>query len=305
MESTDNKFKDEGAISRGAHLEVLKRERLANSPWKKFKRNHAAVVGLVIVAVMVFVAVFAPLLAPFDPYETHISESFLKPGTNGYLLGTDEYGRDLLSRMIYGARMSVGVALGSTLLGGIIGIILGLTAGFFGGIIDAVIMRIMDGMFAFPFILLAIFLVTIFGPGTGNVILAIGIVAIPSFARVVRGQVLVVKNEEFCNAERVLGASKSRILFYHILPNAVSQIIVYATLSIANAIISEASLSFLGLGILTPMASWGNILRAGKASMNSAPYISVIAGIFILVTVIGFNLFGDGVRDMLDPKSKR
>lgn len=285
--------------------EMLKRERRANNAWHKLARNKMAVVGLVIVAFMVVLAVFAPILSPQDPNAIDVTKSFLSPGTEGHILGTDAYGRDLLSRIIYGARVSIFVAVGGSIVGAIAGILLGLIAGYMGGIVDSVTMRIMDGMMAFPFILLALILMTILGTGTTNVILAIGISNVPSFARVVRGQVHVVKNEEYCNAERVLGASGSRILFRHILANSISPIIVYFTLNVASAIISEAALSFLGMGITQPTPSWGNILSEGKETLRSAPHIATASGMFILVTVVGFNLLGDGIRDVLDPKQKR
>lgn len=201
--------------------------------------------------------------------------------------------------------MSIVVAIGATVLGGVIGILLGLISGYAGGVVDAVIMRIMDGMFAFPFILLSILLVTILGSGVFNVILAIGIGNVPRFARVVRSKVIVTKNEEFCNAERILGASPLRIMFSHILPNTVSEVVVYATLNIGSAIISEASLSFLGLGILIPTPSWGNILRGGRGCLTTAPHIAAFSGLLIFVAVIGFNLVGDGIRDVMDPKMKK
>ena len=197
------------------------------------------------------------------------------------------------------------VAFGGTVVAGIIGIILGLIAGYFGGIVDSVIMRIMDGMLAFPYILLAIILMTVLGSGIFNVILAIGIGNVPSFARVVRGEVHIIKNEEYCNAARVIGVSNTRMLLTHILPNTISPLIVYATLGIAGAIISEAALSFLGLGISEPTASWGSILQTGKNWLNNYPYIATYSGLFILITVLGFNLLGDGVRDVLDPKMKK
>ena len=262
-------------------------------------------IGLVIVVFMILIAVFAPLIATHDPNAIKPSETYLGIGEKGHIFGTDEFGRDLFSRVVYGARISLIAAIGGTVVGGILGILLGLIAGYAGGVADAVIMRLMDGMLAFPFVLLAIILMTILGSGLQNVILAIGIGNVPTFARVVRGQVHIVKNEEYCNAGRVIGISNLRMLFCHILPNTISPIIVYATLNVAGAIISEATLSFLGLGISQPTASWGNILRAGRDCLNTAPHIATISGIFILVTVLGFNLLGDGVRDVLDPKMKR
>ncbi len=284
---------------------LLARERTANSAWNKLKRNHTAMAGLFIVVVMIMIALLAPLLAGADPDEVHPLDAYMKPLTGGHLFGTDQFGRDLFARIVYGARVSLIVAVGGTLIGGVTGILLGLVSGYAGGIIDTVIMRIMDGFLSFPFILLSIILMTVMGSGIFNVILAIGIGNIPSFARVVRGEVIIVKNEEYCNAGRVIGISGIRLLFFHILPNAISPIIVYATLNIAGAIISEAALSFLGLGIATPTASWGSILRDGKSCLNTAPFVASISGLFILLTVLGFNLLGDGIRDILDPKLKQ
>ncbi|MCD7813074.1 MAG: ABC transporter permease [Lachnospiraceae bacterium] len=284
---------------------LLRRERKANSAWAKLRRNKTAMVGLVIVLVMIFLAVFAPLLCTYDPNKIDIANMYLKPGQGGHIFGTDEVGRDLFARCLYGARVSLIVAFGGTVVAGIIGVLLGLIAGYCGGVVDSVIMRIMDGMLAFPYILMAIILMTVLGSGMFNVILAIGIGNVPSFARVIRGEVHIIKNEEYCNASRAIGVSRVRMMFTHILPNTVSPLIVYATLGIAGAIISEAALSFLGLGISTPTASWGSILRSGKEVLNTSPHLAFISGGFILVTVLGFNLFGDGLRDVLDPKMKQ
>ena len=292
-------------LSQEAHSQLVKRERRANNVWNKLRRNKTAMIGLVIVVFMMAMAILAPMIATHDPNAIKPSETYLGFGEKGHIFGTDEFGRDLFSRIVYGARISLIAAIGGTFVGGIIGILLGLIAGYAGGIVDAVIMRFMDGLLAFPFVLLAIILMTILGSGLQNVILAIGIGNVPTFARVVRGQVHIVKNEEYCNAGRVIGISNARMLFCHILPNTISPIIVYATLNVAGAIISEATLSFLGLGISQPTASWGNILRAGRDCLNTAPHIATISGVFILVTVLGFTLLGDGVRDVLDPKMKR
>ena len=293
------------ALGTASNEELLKKERRANSVWSKLKRNKTAMVGLIIVCIMVLIAVFAPLLAPYDPTAISPLEAYALPGENGHILGCDHIGRDLLSRIIYGSRVSLLVAFGGTVVAGIIGVLLGLIAGYFGGIVDSVIMRIMDGMLSFPYILLAMVLMTVLGSSIFNVILAVGIGNIPSFARVVRGEVHIIKNEEYCNAARVIGVSNARMLFTHILPNTISPLIVYATLGIAGAIISEAALSFLGLGISEPTASWGSILQTGKFYLNTAPHIATYSGIFILITVLGFNLLGDGVRDVLDPKMKK
>lgn len=285
--------------------ELFRKEEKANSLWKKFCRNRAAVVGLLIVTGMVLIAVFSPVVARQDPNALDLKNKLLPVFSAGHLFGTDEFGRDLFARIIYGSRTSIIIAAGASVVGCLLGMAVGMVAGYVGGAVDSVLMRIVDGMFAFPSILLSIVLVTVLGNGALNVILALGISSLPKFARVVRGQVTILKNEEYCNAERVLGASHLRIALLHILPNAMSPIIVYFTLNIASAILSEAGLSFLGLGIIAPTPSWGNILRAGNAFLGTAPHVAFLPGAFILLAVLGFNLMGDGIRDALDPKMKR
>lgn len=287
------------------NLELMKKEQKANSFFRKLMRNKTAVIGLIIITITIICALFSPFLSTHDPNKVNTVEAFKKPGEDGHILGTDEFGRDLYSRIVYGSRISIIVGVLATSLGAIIGIILGLISGYKGGIIDNIIMRFMDGMFAFPFILLAIVMMTVLGSGLQNVVFAIGIANIPSYARIVRGQVLVVKEQDYCQALVALGASNFKIVFDHILPNILSSIIVYATLNIAGAIISEAALSFLGLGIQPPTPSWGNILKSGKDYLMTAPHIASFSGLAILMTVLGFNLFGDGVRDALDPKQKQ
>ena len=297
--------KTQDVLGREANMAMLQKERKANNAWNKLKRNRTAMIGFFIVCFMILMAILAPMLAPYSPNAINPGIPFKGIGFKGHLLGTDDLGRDILSRIIYGARVSLIVAVGATLVGAGIGVLIGLVAGYFGGWLDIVLMRIMDGMFSFPFILLAMILITVLGNGITNVIFAIGIANVPGFARVTRGQVIIVKEEEYCNACRVVGVSDTRLLFLHILPNCVSQIIVYATLRVASAIISEASLSFLGLGIALPTASWGSILRVGRDCLTTAPHVASVAGVFILVTVIGFNLLGDGIRDVMDPKMKQ
>ncbi|CAH0122190.1 Glutathione transport system permease protein GsiD [Paenibacillus sp. CECT 9249] len=275
-----------------------------NSVMLRLLRNKLAVVGLLLIVILSVLALFAPLIATHPPDKMDLTASLLTPGTDGHLLGTDNYGRDLFSRIVYGARVSLIVGLFAVGLGGIIGTLLGLVSGYYGGKVDAVIMRIMDGLFAFPFILLAIVLMTVLGAGLFNVILAIGIANVPGFARIVRGQVLSVKEEEYIEVTRSLGAGDSRIIFSHILPNCLAPIIVYATMNIAGAIISEAALSFLGLGVQPPTASWGSILKDGKDFLVLSPHMATYSGLAILLSVLGFNLFGDGLRDALDPKMK-
>lgn len=293
------------ALSVEAYTALLKKERRSNNAWNKLRRNKTAMAGFVIVLILLIMAIFSPLISTHNPNKQDIANAYLKPGSEGHLFGTDEYGRDLFSRVVYGARISIIVAIGSTLVGGIVGLILGLIAGYTGGVIDSILMRIMDGMFAFPYILLSLLIMTIMGTGIINVIIAIGFCSIPGYARVVRGQVLIVKNQEFCNAVRVTGASNFRIVLKHIVPNIISAVIVYSTLQIAGSIIFEASLSYLGLGISPPTSSWGTILSGGRAYLRTAPHIASISGLFILITVVGCNLLGDGIRDVLDPKMKR
>ena len=297
--------KTQDVLGREANMAMLQKERKANNAWNKLKRNRTAMIGFFIVCFMILMAILAPMLAPYSPNAINPGIPFKGIGFKGHLLGTDDLGRDILSRIIYGARVSLIVAVGATLVGAGIGVLIGLVAGYFGGWLDIVLMRIMDGMFSFPFILLAMILITVLGNGITNVIFAVGIANVPGFARVTRGQVIIVKEEEYCNACRVVGVSDTRLLILHILPNGVSPILVYATLRVASAIISEASLSFLGLGIALPTASWGSILRVGRDCLTTAPHVAGVAGVFILVTVIGFNLLGDGIRDVMDPKMKQ
>jgi peptide/nickel transport system permease protein len=270
---------------------------------KKLMANKLAIVGFVIMSVIVIMAILAPVIAPYDPDEIDVVNSMLPPGTGGHIFGTDSYGRDLFSRILFGARVSLIVGVCAILVGCLIGLILGLIAGYFGGVLDSVIMRIMDAMFAFPFILLAITLMMIFGSGLLNTIIAIAIGNIPGFARITRGQVLAVKEEDYIEVTESLGAKNFRIIFHHVLPNAVTPIIVYGTMSVAGAIISEAALSYLGLGIAPPTASWGSILQEGKDYLVLAPHISVFPGLAIVLSVLGINLFGDALRDVSDPKS--
>ncbi len=293
----------ENSVASAAPVSLNKKSN-DNSVWRRLLRNKLATVGLVIIALMVIAALFAPLLSTHDPNKMDLTKTLLEPGTDGHLLGTDNYGRDLYSRIIYGARISLIVGIFAVGLGGLIGTVLGLLSGYYGGRIDAVIMRTMDGLFAFPFILLAIALMTVLGAGLVNVIIAIGIANIPGFARIVRGQVLSVKEEEYIEVTRSLGANDSRIIFSHILPNCMAPLIVYATMNVAGAIISEAALSFLGLGIQPPTASWGNILKDGKDFLVLSPHMATFSGLAILLSVLGFNLLGDGLRDALDPKMK-
>jgi peptide/nickel transport system permease protein len=257
--------------------------------------------GLGIILIMIILAVLAPYIAPYG-YETMNLPDRLQPPNTKHLLGTDNFGRDILSRMLYGARVSLIVGLGGVAIATSIGVLLGSMAGFYGKWIDEIIMRIMDSMLAFPYIILAVALMAMVGPSLRNVILVIGITRTPRFARVTRGSVLALKEMDFVTAARALGQREWRILARHILPNCLTPIVVMASLSVATAILTESALSFLGLGIQPPQASWGIMIADGRRFMLDAPWIATFPGIAISLTILGYNLFGDGLRDALDPK---
>ena len=267
-----------------------------------FKRK-GAVVGLVVIALFLLLALFAPLIVPYDPIATSWS-LVRKPPTWQHWFGTDDLGRDILARVVYGARaslmagaISVGIALG-------IGVPLGLLSGYRGGFIDALISRITDAMLACPFLILAIALAAFLGPSLGNAMIAIGISATPIFIRLTRGQVLSVKAEDYVEAARALGNPPWRIAVSHILPNILPALLVQATLSIAAAIIAEAALSFLGLGQQPPAPSWGSMLNSAQRFLTTASWMAIWPGLAIFLTVLSFNLVGDGLRDALDPKER-
>jgi peptide/nickel transport system permease protein len=269
--------------------------------WRQLRRNRAALAGLIIVGALVLVAIFAPLLASYNPYAVSLDERLQPPGA-GHLLGTDELGRDVLSRLLYGARVSLWVGLVTVLLAGLIGVSGGLAAGYLGGYWDVVVMRLVDVFLAFPVIILAIAIVAVRGPGLTNVLLALALVYWTTYARVARGVVLALREEEYTWAARALGASAPRIMLRHLLPNAVAPLVVLASLGMGTAILAEAALSFLGLGIQPPEASWGSMLNAGMQFLRDAGFLSTFPGLAIFVTVLGFNLLGDGLRDALDPR---
>jgi peptide/nickel transport system permease protein len=274
----------------------------------RLQRSTTALCGLGVVMVLVLVATFADVLAPYSPTLNTPTATFQPPNSQ-HLLGTDQFGRDMLSRIIYGSRVSLLVGLSSVLLAVFVGVPLGLIAGFYGGKLDTVIMRAMDIILSFPVFLLAIVIMIMFTPTAGligamKVIMAIGIVRIPIYARLVRGSVLSVKEKEYVEACRAVGQSDPRTLLRHILPNCMTPIIVTGTLSIATAIIVEASLSFLGLGTQPPTPSWGWDLKANVAWIQMQPWLALAPGCAIFITVLGFNLFGDGLRDALDPRLK-
>jgi peptide/nickel transport system permease protein len=271
--------------------------------WAQLRHNRAALAGLVVVGVLVFAAMFAPLLAPYNPYIVSLDARLQAPG-GAHLLGTDELGRDILSRLIFGARVALWVGLVTVFLSSVIGISGGLVAGYLGGYWDAIIMRVVDVFLAFPVIILAIAIVAVRGPGLTNVLIALALVYWTAYARVARGIVLLLREEEYTWAARTLGATALRIMVRHLLPNAVAPMIVLASLGMGNAILAEAALSFLGLGIQPPEASWGSMLNFGMQFLRDASFLSTFPGLAIFVTVLGFNLLGDGLRDALDPRMR-
>jgi len=278
------------------------RKKLINGFAKKFFKNKGAVLGTAIIIIFVFSAIFAPWLASYDYDKPDIS-AVLEAPSKEHIFGTDEFGRDIFSRVVYGARISLHVAIVAVAFSLIIGTVLGALAGYYGGIVDYIISSITDIAWSFPTILLAIAFIAASGPGLQSVIIAIALASWAGYCRIVRGQFLSLKNREFIEAARILGMSDARIIFRHVLPNALTPVIIMATLELPKAIVVEASLSFLGLGAQPPMPSWGVILNSGKGLIDQAPWISFFPGIMIMLTVLGFNLFGDALRDVLDPNS--
>ncbi len=272
--------------------------------WRRLVRNRSAVAGGAIVLALVVMAVAAPLVAPYDPIAPSLQDRLCAP-SRAHWLGTDDLGRDILSRIIFGARISLQVGILAVALALVIGTSLGLVAGYWGGLADNLIMRVMDVMLAFPSVLLAIAIVAIMGPSLGNAMVAIGIVSIPVYARIVRSSTLQVKANEYVEAARALGAGDARIIARHVLPNCMAPLIVQATLGIATAILDAAGLSFLGLGAQPPTPEWGAMLSGGRAFLRTAPWVTAFPGLAIVLLVMGFNLFGDGLRDALDPRLKR
>ncbi|MDI6824152.1 MAG: ABC transporter permease [Bacillota bacterium] len=269
--------------------------------WRRLRRNRGAVVGAAIVVLLVTLAAAAPLLAPADPNGQDLSARLLPPSPQ-HLLGTDEFGRDMLSRLLYGARPALAAGMLAAAIAMGLGVAIGLVSGYVGGAVDQVLMRVMDIMLAFPYLLLAMIVVAILGPSISNAMVAVGLVNVPQYARLVRGCVLGVRTTEYVAAARALGIPRSRILGRHILPNVMAPIIIQATLGIGQAIVWAAGLSFLGLGAQPPAPEWGAMLASGREYMLQAPGLATFPGLAILVTVLGFNLLGDGLRDALDPR---
>ncbi|MFC5735415.1 ABC transporter permease [Cytobacillus gottheilii] len=278
----------------------IKRERTFVVTMKRLLKNKLAVAGLIIIILQIGMAIFAPLITFHDPVKQDINASELPVFSENHWLGTDNYGRDVWSRIVYGARISLVVGLIAVTLGLIGGTILGMLGGYYKKL-DGIIMRIVDLLFSFPGILLAMLIIAILGTSLVNVAIAISIWSIPTCARIVRGSVLSIKEKEYVMAMKSLGASDLRIMFKHILPNAFAPIIVFATMRMATAILSTASLSYLGLGAQPPTPEWGAMISQGQAFMWSSPHLTIIPGIAIMLTVFAFNVVGDGLRDAIDP----
>jgi peptide/nickel transport system permease protein len=280
-----------------------KADSLWKDAWRRLLRQPLSIFAGIIVIVLIFTAIFGPALAPYDPNAINMSNRFASP-TLEHPMGTDDFGRDILSRIMVGARVSLQVGLIAVGLAASVGSCLGLVAGYTGRVVDEVIMRVMDILFAFPAILLAIAIMAALGKGVTNAMIAIGIVYVPIFARIARGSVLSIRDEEFVDAARATGSSNGRILFRHIFPNVLSPLIVETTLSLSFAILAEAALSFFGLGTQPPDPSWGRMLSEGRAYFQQSVWLAIWPGLAIMFTVLGFNLLGDGLRDALDPRLK-
>lgn len=271
--------------------------------WRSFKKNKIALIGAGLVLFFVIIALIGPLLAPAGMNDQQLANKLLPPSANNWF-GTDDLGRDVFSRVIYGARISLMVGFFSVIASVIVGSTLGIIAGYYGKWIDTIISRFFDIMLAFPSILLAIAIVSVLGPSLQNALIAIAIINVPTFGRLIRSKVLSLKEEEYITAAKAIGMRDTRILFSHILPNAMTPVIVQGTLAVASAIIEAAALGFLGLGAQSPQAEWGKMLADARSFFMTAPWTMVFPGLAIMLVVLGFNLMGDGLRDAFDPKMK-
>ena len=270
--------------------------------WRQFHKQRLGLIGGGVLCMLLLMALLAPVLAPYDPLAQDLYQRLQPPSTDHWF-GTDDFGRDILSRIVYGSRISLRIGLIAISLALTGGTLFGLVAGYRGGMVDMLIMRSMDLMLAFPSILLAIAIVAVIGPGIENAILAVSIVLVPQFARLVRSSVLTVREATYVEAARALGATESRLLFYSILPNCTAPLIVQTTLGMGTAILDAAGLSFLGLGAQPPVPEWGAMLSGGRELLLRAPWVMTFPGLAIFAVVLGLDLFGDGLRDALDPKT--
>ena len=282
---------------------VTKKRSQLKEVWRRFCRNKQAMIGLAMLFLLIFAAVFANVIPPYDPVEQNLLIRLQGPSA-AHWFGTDELGRDIFSRILYGARISLTVGLIAVSISCVAGCALGAIAGYYGGILDTVIMRISDIMMAIPSILLNISIVAALGTGLQNVMIAIGISSVPAYCRIMRASLLSLKNQEFVDASRVAGSTDFYIIMHHIIPNSLAPLIVQATLKIGGAILSCASMSFIGLGIVPPTPEWGAMLSTGRDFLRDAPHLTAFTGLAIMFAVFSMNLIGDGLRDALDPKLK-
>ena len=287
----------------GIDQKELKTSNIYRDAWRRLRKNKLAMLSLAVIILFVLMAVFAPLIAPYDPYAQDLTQKVAKPSAQHWL-GTDKLGRDILSRLIYGARVSLSVGLVCEAIAVPIGVTLGALAGYYGGKVDAVISRIMEILGSFPFIIFAICVMFILGNGIMNVFIALGVIGWMGHARQIRAQVMQLKEMEYVEAAKASGASDIKIIFKHLLPNCLSTIIVVTTLDIPGDIMYESTLSFIGLGVQPPQASWGSMINEAKGLIRQAPTFSLFPGLAIMILVVAFNTLGDGLRDALDPKLK-
>ena len=295
------------AVALRAPVEVEERQWVM--ALKRLARRRTALFGLCVVSIVLLAAAFAPWLTPFDPLEQDINQRLKEPGWQTaegrvHVLGSDHLGRDILARVIFGSRIALVVGLSAVLISGVLGMVIGLVSGYFGGKVDDFFMRLADVQLAFPFILLAIAVIGVLGPSLKNIIIVIGVSSWVVYARVVRGEVLSIREREFVQAAIALGSRDGRVLLRHVLPNAFTPWLVVATLDMARVIVIESALSFLGLGVQPPTPTWGGMLADGRVYLSTAWWLATFPGLAILVTVLGINLLGDGLRDTLDPRLK-
>ncbi|HHY17217.1 MAG TPA: ABC transporter permease [Firmicutes bacterium] len=273
---------------------------------RRFLKNRIAVAGLIVLTIIVISTLGAPLLTQYDPVlDMSLKDQLLPAGSPGHILGTDDYGRDIFSRLLYGGRISILTGLIVSLASALVGIAVGCISGYFGGWIDSLLMRLVDIVLAFPFLILAITLMAVLGPSLRNTMLALALVSWPGYARVVRGLVLSIKEKEYVEAARAAGLTNGRIIFAHVLPNAIAPIIVQATLGVGSAILSAASLNFLGLGVDVSVPEWGMMLNQGREYLQTASHLTLFPGLAISLTVLAVNWIGDGLRDALDPRLRQ
>lgn len=292
-----NKMYEEAGISNADSSSLFQ------DAWRRFRRNKPGMISLIVICLLALAAIFAPLVAPCNPYSQDVLHKFASPSLE-HLLGTDNYGRDIFSRIIYGARVSLSVGVVAEAIAVTIGVIVGATAGYFGGKVDTVLSRVIEIFASFPFILFAIAVMFILGQGIINVFIAIGVIGWTGHARMIRSNVMQLRNKEYVEAARAAGASNLSIMLKHMIPNCLSTIIVITTLDIPSDIMLEATLSFLGLGVAPPTASWGEMISSARMYMRQQPMFSIYPGIAIMITVLAFNTLGDALRDALDPKMK-